>query len=142
MALTQEHDEKRTLTPKQVEERCKLKFDEIMALPVIEKAEVLEALYEMQARVRVKSTQDEDIVFSYVNSHVVGAPEQKFTIPGGPKPPALLPLRAAVYVASNRDYPQFGGASIKQSPAQVDGRVILEPIAANPKLISMELVLA
>ena len=142
MPLTQLHDEKRTLTPEKVAANMRLPFAEIMKLNTIARAETLEALYERGARVKMRADQDEDITFEVGNptSHMADARPSKFVIPGGKKPAAALPLRAAVYVAAHATDGRFGGKSIKEGKPRPDGTVPIVTIPERENFISFELV--
>jgi hypothetical protein len=148
MPLTAEHQQAPLFRPAQLRELVTGKtFQQIMQLPMMERAEVLDYLLEAGATVRMKADQEQDIPFSVVDPYRRMEPETDepvafhFAIPGGKKAPKELPLRAAIHVYSCLDQPQFGGSTWTGGEIRDDGN--LSPVKrapGNPKLISFELV--
>ena len=141
MPLTQAHDEKRVLSPEKVAQHMRGTFLDIMALDQIERAEVLEALYDQAARVKMRVAQKDDLTFELAHPtlQTANAPVSRYTIPGEGKPAASLPLRAAVYVHANSTSARFGGATVRQDKPRPDGTVPIVNVPATPNFISFEL---
>ena len=136
MVLTQTHDENRLLTPDQIEETLdNSSFLNLFDLNTFERAEVFDRLNTEGARVKMR-TKDEDI--KVLIERARGEPEIHI-IPGKGKPSKPFPIKVAIYVAANRDYPQFGGPSWKVEKA-IDGYSTVVPVPARPDLIEFELI--
>ena len=137
MALTQLHQDNPVMSAAQVEEVLNSQtFLSIFDRSTFERAEIIEKLTDEGAKVKMRSIGAEDITFQVDKAR--GEPDT-FVIPGKGKPAKAFPVKAAVYVAANRDYPQFGGPSWK-SEKGADGYVNVVPIPARPGLIEFELV--
>jgi hypothetical protein len=147
--LTAEHEQTKTLKVAQLREIVSTRtFEQIMRLPMWERAEVLEYLQQTSAMVKMKANQAEPIAFGVTDPYRRLDPEDdapltfEFEIPGGEEKPREFPINAAIFVYSNRDQRQFGGAYFKGGDIdEVTGN--LKPVIRvpeNPKLISFELV--
>ena len=137
MALTQLHQDSPVLSPNDVEEALNSQtFLSIFDRSTFERAELIEKLTDEGAKVKMRSTGPEDISFQIDKAR--GEPDS-YVIPGKGKPAKAFPVKAAVYVAANRDYPQFGGASWKSEKGS-DGYINVVPVPAKPGLIEFELV--
>jgi len=140
MPLTQKHAETPTLTPEQVASQIGAPFLSIMSLPAMQRAEVLASLEDRDVRVRMHADSDADIPVLIERTNPGQTPE-RFVIPGRKSPVRSFPLRQAVYVAANLDYPQFGGASLQMGKRDPDGVLPIVPVEGNPGLIAFTLVL-
>jgi hypothetical protein len=148
MPLTAEHAQAKALSPAQLQTITTTRtFEQIMALPIMERAEVLDYLIDTGAQVRMKANQKEDVTFSVADPYRRFDPERdepfswEYVIPGGQKEPKEFPARIAAHVASNRDQAQFGGATWTGGAIRDDGNLTpVQRVPENPKLISFELV--
>ena len=136
MVLTQTHDENRLLTPDQIEETLdSSSFLSLFDLNTFERAEIFDKLNGEGARVKMRSKAEDikDLI-----ERARGEPEIH-VLPGKGKPAKAFPIKVAIYVAANRDYPQFGGPSWKVEKA-IDGYSTVVPVPARPDLIEFELI--
>ena len=137
MALTQLHQDNTVLTAPEIEEALNSQsFLSIFDRSTFERAEIIEKLTDEGAKVKMRSTGPEDITFQIDKPR--GEPDT-YVIPGKGKAAKAFPVKAGVYVAANRDYPQFGGPSWKSEKGS-DGYVNVVPVPARPGLIEFELV--
>lgn len=137
MALVVGHQESPVLTPDEVEGILNSKpFLDLFDLSTLERAEVIERLTDEGAKVKMRSTGAEDVSFQIERAR---GEADTYVIPGKGKAAKAFPVKVGVYVAANRDYPQFGGSSWK-SEKGADGYINVIPVEARPGLIEFELV--